>query len=130
MNVHKPKILLINREPWWSSFFEEVLSKRGYQVEVEHDEAKGLTRLDRDGYDIVVLDFTAGEEELGVLKSIMQKHPHEQVIVVSATPSWQEARAAYRLGAIDYLNKSFDKAKLIEVVETVLKKEAASVASG
>ncbi len=128
MNVHKPRILLINKEPWWSSFFQEVLSRRGYQVEVEHDEAKGLARLDRDGYDVVVLDFMAGQEELGALKSIMQKHPHKRVIVVSATPSWQEARAAYRLGAIDYLNKSFDEAKVVEVVEAVLK-ETAPVAS-
>ncbi len=60
----------------------------------------------------------------------MQKYPHEQVIVVSDTPSWQEARAAYRLGAIDYLNKSFDEVKLVEVVEAALKKMAAPVASG
>lgn len=122
MNVRKPSILLIDREPWWPSFVEKTLSKRGYQVEVEHDEVKGLARLDRNGYDVVVVDFLAGQEELGVLKSLLQKHSHERVIVVSATPSWEEARDAYRLGALDYLNKSFDEAKLLKVIEAVLNK--------
>ena len=117
-----PKILLIDDKPWWSGFSQKVLSEHGYKVDIAHDEEGALMRLDSRKYDIVIMDYyVSGVDGVSSLRRILNKHPEERVVVVSAAPSWKEGRDICRAGAFDYLSKSFDENKLLESIQEVLK---------
>ena len=117
------RVLLINDERQWSDFFKEVLLEHGYKVDIEFNATKGLNRLDAQKYDIVVLDsYVSSADRLSILNEILQKHPEERVVVVSASPSWKEGREVYLQGAIDYLSKSADKHKLLKALQEGLRK--------
>lgn len=121
MKRTQPRILLIDKEPWWADdFFKRVLGRRGYRVEVEPDEERALSRMGRRHYEVVILDSFSGKEELGTLRTIRARYPDVRVIVVSAAPSWQGARESLRLGAMDYLSKSYDEDRLVKSVEAAL----------
>lgn len=76
--------------------------------------------MGRHHYELVVLDSLSGGEDLGTLRTIRGRYPDIRVIVVSAAPSWRGARESFRLGAVDYLSKSYDEDKLIKSVEAAL----------
>jgi len=120
MEKAQRRILLIDKEPWWAdSFFKPVLDQRGYKVEVEPDESKALSRMGRRHYALIVLNSPTGEYA-DVLQAIHTHYPDIRVIVVSAAPSWRGARESFRLGAVDYLSKSYDEDKLVQSVEAAL----------
>ncbi len=116
------KVLLIDDKPWWSGFSKKVLSEHGYKVDVAHDEEMALRKLDSQKYDMVILDFyVSGADGVSSLKRILNKHPEERVVVVSASPSWEEGRDIFREGAIDYFSKSLDENKLLENIQKGLR---------
>lgn len=117
-----PKILIIDNEPWWPVFCRQVLTKHGFNIVVTPDKEEGLRLLDENQYDVVLLDLLKREDDgFSTLRDILKKHPNEKVIMVSAIDFWKDARDAYRYGAKDFLDKSFDKKRLFETVKYVLK---------
>ncbi|MEW6607490.1 MAG: response regulator [bacterium] len=117
-----PRILLIDNKPWWSEFSKKVLSKHGYRVDRALDEEGALKKLDSQKYDMVVMDFyVSGTDGVTSLKRILEKHPEEKVVVVSAAPSWKEGRDVFRVGAFDYLSKSLEKTQLLKTIREGLK---------
>ena len=130
MNKNIPIILLIDDKPWWSDIFEKVLSKHGYRVDIVSNEKGALKRLDEQKYDIVVLDFyVSGSDGISSLKRILEKHPDERIIVVSASPTWEEGREIFALGAIDYLSKPADESSILRLVETNLRKKLSLIST-
>ncbi len=118
----KSKILLIDDKPWWSGFSMKVLSEHGYKVDMAYDEEEALRILDSRKYDLVIMDYyVSGVNGITSLMRILEKHPCERVVVVSASPSWKEGRDIFRAGAIDYLSKSLDENKLLENIQKGLK---------
>ncbi|MEW6618946.1 MAG: response regulator [bacterium] len=116
------RILLIDDKPWWSEFFKKMLSTHGYKLDIAHNEDEALKKLDSQKYGLVFLDFyVSGPDGTVSLRRILEKHPEERVVVVSASPSWKEGRDIFRIGAIDYLSKSFDESKLLKTIQEGLK---------
>ena len=60
-----------------------------------------------------------------VIETLAMGSTSYRLIVVSAAPSVSEAIRAYRLGALDYINKAFGEASLLVTVANVLKKQPA-----
>ncbi len=116
------KILIIDNEPWWPVFCQNALTKYGFRVVIISDKEKGLQLLDENKYDVVMLDLSkGGGDGFSTLRDIIKKHPNEKVIGVSAIDFWKDARDAYRYGAKDFLDKSYNEEKLLETVKYTLK---------
>lgn len=118
------KILLVDEGPRGASFFQKILCKHGYKVDVDLDPEKALVKLNSKKYDFIILDSSVSQGNgLSILKRIHREYPEERIIVVSASPSWREGKEAYFEGAIDYISKSFDEASLLSVLREDLEKE-------
>ena len=97
------------------------LSKEGYAVSSTAD-GKNCLRLCREETpDLCLLDLTLPDMAgLDILQQLRTERPDLPVIILTASNSVQDAIAATRLGAADYLGKPIDGARLIVSVRNAL----------
>jgi serine phosphatase RsbU (regulator of sigma subunit) len=118
------RVLVIDDDPQICRIFQKVLASRGYQVANETDGSRGLATAEQDSPDLVLLDLNlpvVGGME--ILRQLSQKRPELPVIIVSGSGTMNDAIAALKLGAWDYLIKPLpDMAALIRAVESNLER--------
>jgi DNA-binding NtrC family response regulator len=90
------------------------------------DEADGANKamelIRKNSYDLVITDFKMHEiDGMELLKLINDFDPLLKVIMVTGFSSIEHAVQAVHLGAVDYIPKPVDPAKLHEVISKVLK---------
>ncbi len=94
----KANFLLINslREPYWLQTLKEALSSLGtLHTRTEND----ITNLVLEGdYNIIIVDATAITDTPLLISHILAQQPEAKVIVVTASPTWRRAKAAFRAG--------------------------------
>ena len=98
------------------------LSAEGYDVVTADDGFQAIDRIPALRPDVVLLDvMMPGLDGWGVLERLQEPKP--AVIVVSglATDRDHHYRHAVELGALGFVSKPFDSAKLLELVETASK---------
>ena len=75
-------------------------------VALAWDGNEALRAMEKEPFDVVLLDLRMpGMDGMSVLKTIKQKWPESEVIVVTGYPTIETAKEAVRLGAFDYLAK-------------------------
>lgn len=79
-------------------------------------------------YDVVIIDAGQVSEPFELTGRLRQFNPETQVIIATASPTWQRARQALRAGAVDYIRKSLDEKDLRGDIQAVLKIPPASQA--
>jgi DNA-binding response OmpR family regulator len=67
---------------------------------------------DGEGYDLILLDYSAAGDAFRVLSRLRQLRPSTPIVVVSASPTWQQAREVFAAGATDYISKTLDLEEL------------------
>jgi len=111
------KILIIDDDAELSEELAEVLGAEGYPVENISDGFRAVKMLEKNGYDIVLLDFKMqGITGLDILKEIRAKSPSAAVFFVSGKPGLdailEEADMAAAVDAI--IEKPFDPQTLLD----------------
>ncbi|MBW2453588.1 MAG: response regulator [Deltaproteobacteria bacterium] len=99
------------------------LRERGYQVEVAASGAAALARVDRGGFDLILLDvMMPGLSGLEVLKILRQQHAPADlpVIMVTARDGAEDVVEALEAGANDFVTKATDLSVAQARVETQL----------
>lgn len=67
---------------------------------------EALRAMERDPFDVLLLDLRMpGMDGMTVLKTIKEKWPESEVIIITGYPSVESAKEAVRLGAYDYIAK-------------------------
>jgi DNA-binding NtrC family response regulator len=90
-------------------------------LEAEDGQA-GLERLEREEVDLVITDLNMPRMDgLTLLSEIAKHRPSLPVVVITAYGTVDSAVAAMRHGALDYLQKPFDSARLRFTLERALK---------
>ena len=74
--------------------------------------------MEKERYDLIITNI----RRLDVLQAIAEKYPDNHVVVMTISPSTQEAATAYRLGAMDYFPRSFRSRSVLAVVEEAMRK--------
>jgi len=64
------------------------------------------TRLQKESYDMAIVDAGAVSDAENLVTEILRVQPDTGVVVITASPHWKIARAVFRAGATDYLRKS------------------------
>ena len=101
----KPKVLVIDDEEIVRSGFARALANE-CRVEQSSSGPVGLKALDRERFDVVLLDLKMPEMDgVEVLGQIKSRWPETEVIVITGYPAVDTAKEAVRLGAYDYLAK-------------------------
>jgi NtrC-family two-component system response regulator AlgB len=115
------KLLIVDdeqsiRESLWT-FFE----LRGHEVRVAEDGVKASKLLTNQQFALVLTDFRMAEMNgLELLKKIKQLDPDSLVILMTAYATVENAVAAMRAGAYDYVTKPFTLEQIHSVVERAL----------
>ena len=120
-------ILIIDDEPYLPHQFARFLKRHGYDIFTAVDGEAGLTELQKNTIDLVLLDLRL--PRLSGLEILERIHATEQdlpVVILTAHGNVQTAVAAMKLGAADYLLKGFDLEELLLVVQRALETSAMS----
>lgn len=101
-----PPILLVDDELLTRDFYSDFLSEHGFQVLAARDGVEGLDLARQHPLEAVILDIMMpGMSGLEVLERLHAQDPDLPVIMLTAHPSSQNAIAALKLGAFDFIVK-------------------------
>lgn len=83
-------------------------------AEAVDDGEDALRLMERQSFDVVLLDLRMpGMDGMSVLKTIKQKWPESEVVVITGYATIETAKEAVRLGACDYLAKPVGPVEVI-----------------
>ena len=118
-------ILVIDDEESMRDSCQQTLSRTANKVEVAADGAAGLALLEKESFDLVILDLKMpGLSGMEVLKRIRQKYPAVVVIVITGYATIESAVEAIKGGAYDFLPKPFTPDALRAIVARALDRRA------
>jgi len=104
----RPRLLIIDDEDALLVPASHYLRERGYAVVTAREPEEALALLDRQSFDLVILDLALtpfGREGLEILSWIRARHPAMPVIILSAEIPPEVEQEAERLGADAILGK-------------------------
>lgn len=106
--ARKPRILVVDDEPTMRDFLTASMASR-YDVRTAGDAPEAMTMLRREPADLVLSDVRMpGGDGLSLLAAIQSELSEPPIVVMmTAFGTIQEAVAATKQGAVDYLTKPF-----------------------
>ena len=116
-------ILIVDDEPGIRDILSRILSERGYRTDCASDAKTALTKLDKNGYDLYIIDLKLPRISGKKLYEIMmEKHPPStgKVMFITGdtiTPSTQDF---LDLTGKPYLTKPFNPRVVVELAEEIL----------
>lgn len=69
---------------------------------------------------LIIIDATAVERADRLVARLRLERPERRIVVVTASPTWQRARAVFEAGAMDYLPKTLNAYELREAFQQAL----------
>lgn len=80
-----------------------------------------LERIDKDKYDILLIDINLKEEITGLdlIRNILYQNPKEKIIVLTSYDLANYKDIAFGLGVKDFINKSIERDDLIRRIKNV-----------
>lgn len=104
--TEKAKILVVDDEEIVRISLVRTLSGEHCKVEVVRNGNDALQMLGQQTFDVVLLDLRMpGISGMAVLRTIKEKWPDSEVIIITGYPAVESAKEAVMLGAYDYLAK-------------------------
>ena len=124
----KPSILVIDDEEIMREVIATLLEEEGSRVICAATGEEGLEKVRQEIPDLVLLDLMLpGMDGLATLKEILQVDSDAVVVMISAYASIEDAVAATKAGAFDFVTKPFNNAELLLVVKNGLRKRALEI---
>src|SRR6476620_5321014 len=118
----QPKVLVVDDEPDLLELLEMTLSRMGLDTSRAESVAEAQRMLDREPYDLCLTDWNLPDGEgLRVVEHITQKALDVPVAVITAFGSPENAVAALKAGAFDYLAVPVALEQLRALVKQALK---------
>ena len=119
------KVLVVDDEKSMRFTLREFLRDAGYEVGVAENVDEAIGMLAAENFDVVISDIIMPRiTGIKLLKSIKEKSPNVQVILMTGEPSIETASEAVRAGAFDYLSKPIDEEQLLKTVANAVKVKA------
>lgn len=125
------KILIVDDSAFMRNVLRELLTEKNGPLVVNHDveiyEADGkenaLGQMNKINPDLILLDVVMKSSEtegLEFLKEIENKFDTKKVIMISSVGQIELTKDTLKLGIMDYIEKPFEPAKVINKVNKVL----------
>ena len=116
-------ILVIDDEEYIRNSCQQTLSRDGNIVQVAKDGSEGLSMLETESFDLIILDLNMpGLSGMEVLKKIKEDDPEAMVIVNTGYATIESAVEALKSGAYDFISKLFTPDRFRVLVEQALEK--------
>lgn len=118
------KILLVDDEVVFTANMSKLLTSRGYRVTAANSGDAAIQELEKEDYDVVVLDLKMpGMDGITTLKEIKKLELFTQTLILTGHGSIDTALEAVRLGAYDYLTKPCEIDDLVNKIEGAWQKK-------
>jgi DNA-binding NtrC family response regulator len=117
----KGTILVIDDEEIMREILETLLSREGYQVRLASNAAEGLELARRVPFDAAIVDvMMPGMDGISALDELKKIDDDLPVMVITAFASVENAIAAMKRGAFDYITKPFKNDEVMVVLRNAL----------
>jgi two-component system response regulator AtoC len=118
------RILIIDDEEGVRTSLQLLLEEEGYRVQTAADGAAGLERAQCETFDVVLCDVRMpGQDGLSLLPELLAAQPDATTLMMSAYGDVDQALAAVRAGAYDYLAKPFQPEELLLCIRKAQERE-------
>jgi DNA-binding NtrC family response regulator len=102
----KASILIVDDEEVVRRSHLRSLEETGCHTEAAQDGYQALQVMEERDFDVVLLDLRMpGLDGMDVLKTIKERWPESEVVVITGYPTLESAKQALRLGAQNYIAK-------------------------
>lgn len=123
MNTQKIKILLAEDDENLGLLLKEYLKARNFEAELFVNGEKALHSIERNSYDICVLDVMMPVMDgFTVAKEIRKLKKETPIIFLTAKSLKEDVLEGFSIGADDYLTKPFSMEELIFRIEAILRR--------
>jgi PAS domain S-box-containing protein len=119
-----PLVLVVDDDPATRTFVRFILEEEGYDVLTASSGSEALTQAASEQPDIITLDILMPEIDGFHVLDELKQNPVTADIPVCITSIIEEKAKGYRLGALDYITKPFDREDLLEAIAGILNPEA------
>lgn len=100
------RILVVDDDSYVRGATEEILTRKGYDVETVSEARTALERLENGEFDLLLSDIKMpGMGGLDLLERVKSKWPEMHVILMTAYGTVEDAVEAMKKGAYDYIEK-------------------------
>ena len=124
------RILIIEDEDSIADLEKDYLELSDFEVEIENEGQKGLSRAIEDDWDLIILDLMLpGVDGFEICKKIREVK-NTPIIIVSAKKDDIDKIRGLGLGADDYMTKPFSPSELVARVKAHLSRYERLVQSG
>ncbi|HHT9121045.1 MAG TPA: sigma-54-dependent transcriptional regulator, partial [Candidatus Hypogeohydataceae bacterium YC41] len=105
----KTKVLIVDDEINLLKTLSDILNRNGYEVAVAKDGPSALGLIEKNGFDIALLDIRMPHMDgVELLERIKVQRPDIEVIIMTAYATIETAKRSIKLGAYDYIQKPLD----------------------
>ena len=102
----KAKILVVDDDEVVRRSYLRSLAGAHCNVEVVWNGTEALRVMEQHPFDVILLDLRMpGMDGMSVLKTIKDRWPESEVVIITGYPTVETAKEAVQLGAYDYLAK-------------------------
>src|SRR5262245_15839612 len=117
MSKGKGSVLIIDDDGAISESIQMLLVSEGMAVETASNGEEGLSKIEENLYDLVLLDLMLpGKSGMDVYKDIRRVDPTLPVVIITAMGGIDTAVTAIKQGCYDYVTKPWDNDKLVVIV--------------
>ncbi|MBW2295038.1 MAG: sigma-54-dependent Fis family transcriptional regulator [Deltaproteobacteria bacterium] len=125
--TEKVRVLIVDDERSMQEFLEIFFRREGFDVSTASDVASATLRLENDDYDLLISDMQMPDGSgLDLLKVVRASGQDTVTIMITAFATTDNAIAAMKEGAYDYITKPFKVDEIRLVVEKALEKKLLS----
>src|SRR3990170_251978 len=115
---NKNRILIVDDDETVRQSYLRSLESISCNIETASDGEEALQTMEQKRFDVVLLDMRMpGQDGLSVLRTIKQKWPESEVVIITGYPTVASAKEAVRLGAYDYVAKPVGPQDVINVTD-------------
>jgi DNA-binding NtrC family response regulator len=120
----KASILVVDDEEVVRRSYARILEEMDCDAQAAADGEQALQAMAQRPFDVVLLDLRMpGAHGLDVLKTIKERWPASEVVVITGYPTFESARIALRLGACDYLAKPAEPDDLMDAARGAIRRK-------
>jgi DNA-binding NtrC family response regulator len=117
------RILVIDDEASIRESLQTLLEMEGFSIETANDGEEGLRKLERQTYDLVLLDLALpGRDGIEILRDIHARLPALPIIMITAYGAVANVVDAIHTGASNFVQKPWDNEKLLADIRAAVGK--------
>ncbi|MBI4395826.1 MAG: response regulator [Elusimicrobia bacterium] len=122
--AQSPRVLVVDDEIGFRELCADLLGEVGCMADSASNGQDALLMLEKEHYQAVLSDINMPiMDGISLLRLAKAKHPHMEIILMTAYGGLQTALDALRLGAYDYITKPFTRDVLLATMRRCLEKQ-------